>query len=149
MIIVYSYIYTGARRRLLGTHTRTHAHTHRPAPKQHAHTPPTKLTRSSVKMLPASRHAPHRVQSLQEDAAEEGGEGGEEGGEAGGEGGNSTDMEEEAKPLTPREQLLAKFGCDVALKRMPGFWGEWFFVGQMPAPRNRMTEDGPTTDGRN
>ena len=34
----------------------------------------------------------------------------------------------------------------ITLKRLPGFWGEWYFIGQMPAPHNQMTENGPTTD---
>ena len=89
----------------------------------------------------------HQVQSLQEEeGAKEETEGGGEG-EKDAEGGNATNTgEEDAKPLTPREQLLAKFGCDLTLKRLPGFWGEWYFIGQMPAPHNRMTENGPTTD---
>jgi hypothetical protein len=70
----------------------------------------------------------------------------------GGEGGNATAAEgnttttAEAKPLTPREQLLVKFGCDLVLKRLPGFWGQWYFIGTMPAPLNAMSAAGPTTD---
>jgi hypothetical protein len=120
----------GARRRLLGTKRR-------------------KSLRGTRKVLArgttgaAAKRRP--VQSLQE---EEGAEEGSEGEEAeAGEAGNATSTEEEdAKPLTPREQLLAKFGCDLTLKRLPGFWGEWYFIGQMPAPHNQMTENGPTTD---
>jgi hypothetical protein len=99
------------------------------------------------KHLQVHRPAPRRVQSLQEgeDSDDEGG-GGAEAGTEGGDAGNSTSAEGDEKPLTPRQQLLAKFGCDLNLKRVPGFWGEWYFVGQMPAPLNEYGENGPATD---
>lgn len=67
----------------------------------------------------------HRVQSLQ--AAEGGDQGGEDaavvGEEEEGDAGNATSTDED-KPLTPREQVLAKFGCVLDLKRLDGFWGQ-------------------------
>jgi len=121
----------GARRRLLG----------RRAPAKRAPRP--------LALKAKGRKATARpVQSLQEAAAAgeetEGEEGEAEGGGEAAEG--NTTSAEAAKPLTPRERLLAKFGCDLSLKRLPGFWGQWYFIGQMPAPLNQMSADGPTTD---
>ena len=58
---------------------------------------------------------------------------------------NATNAEEESKPLTARELLLAKFGC-ANIVRVPGYWGEWYFIGQMPAPLNEFGANGPATD---
>jgi len=87
-------------------------------------------------------------QKLLTTPAKEGGEGGNAtaaDGNATAAEGNATTTEE-AKSLTPREQLLVKFGCDLVLKRLPGFWGQWYFIGTMPAPLNAMSAAGPTTD---